>query len=361
MDTTRVASVLMACGTAFALSALPAHAGGLADFYQGKTVKIVVGYGPGSEYTAQTQLVGRHIGDHIPGHPTVIVQNMPGAGTRKAASWLYNVAPKDGTAMGCFNQNIPMDQVLDKTKLKFDVRKFNWIGTPTHVNNVLFLWYKTGIKTVAEASKEPLVIGAGAGGNTPATIYPRIVNNFFGTKFRVISGYPSQEALLALERGEVSGLGSRSWAGLEREKPEWIRDHKLNVLFQIGTEKDPDLPNAPLLSDLAKTDEQREVLEFISRSVAVGRPIVAPPSVPAEKVAALRAAFDAAVTDPKFLADAEKQKLAVAPTSGKELQALVDKIVAVSPHAVAMLKEALKAKVSKRKGGKKKKKKKHAS
>ncbi len=356
MDMTRVASLILACGVALGLSAAPSHAEFLADFYKGKTLKIVVGYGPGSEYTAETQLVGRHIGDHIPGHPTVIVQNMPGAGTRKAASWIYNVAPKDGTAMGCFNQNIPMDQVLDKKKLKFDVRKFNWIGTPTHNNNVLFLWYRTGIKTLAEAKGKPLVIGAGAGGNTPATIYPRIVNNFFGTKFQVVSGYHSQEALLAVERSEVAGLGARSWAGMEREKPHWIKDHKLNVLFQVGTEKDPDLPNAPLLTDLAKNKEQREVLEFISGSVGVGRPIVAPPNVPEDKVAALRAAFDAAVKDPKFLADAEKQKLAVAPTSGQELQALVDRIVSVSPHAVAMLKEALKAKVGKRKGGKKRKK-----
>ena len=222
MDTTRVASVLMAGGVAFALSAMPAHAGGLADFYQGKTVKIIVGYGPGSEYTAQSQLVGRHIGDHIPGHPTVIVQNMPGAGTRKAASWIYNVAPKDGTAMGCFNQNIPMDQVLDKTKLKFDVRKFNWIGTPTHNNNVLFLWYKTGIKTVAEAK------GAARHRRGRRRQHPRhylsedreqLLRHQVPGSFRL----PFPGGLLAVERREVSGLGSRSWAGLEREKPEWVR------------------------------------------------------------------------------------------------------------------------------------------
>lgn len=356
MNTTRVASLILACGATLGLSAAPIHAESLADFYKGKTIKIVVGYGPGSEYTAETQLVARHIGDHIPGHPSIIVQNLPGGGTRRAASWIYNVAPKDGTAMGCFNQNIPMDQVLDTKKLHFDVRKFNWIGTPTHNNNVLFLWYKTGIKTLAQAKEKPLIIGAGAGGNTPATIYPRIVDHFYGTKLRVISGYHSQEALLAVERGEVAGLGARSYVGLVREKPHWIRDHKINILFQVGTEKDPALPNVPLLTDFAKNAQQREVLDFISRSVAVGRPIVAPPDVPADKVAALRAAFDATVKDPKFLADAKHQKLAVAPTSGKELQAVVDKIVGVSPHAVAMLKEALKVKVGKRKGGKKRKK-----
>lgn len=356
MDMTRVASLTLACGVAFGLSAVSVHAESLADFYRGKVVKIVEGYPAGSEYTLNAQLVGRHIGDHIPGHPTVIVQSMPGAGTRKAASWLYNVAPKDGTVMGGFNQNIPMDQVLDKKRLNFDVRKFNWIGTPMHNNNILFLWHTTGIKTLADASKKDLVLGAGAGGNTPATIYPRVVDNFLGTKFRVISGYHSQEALLAVERQEVAGLGARSWAGIRREKPDWVRDHKINILFQVGTEKDPELPNVPLLKDLAKDDVQREVLEFISGSVAVGRPIVAPPGVSAEKVAALRAAFDAAVKDPKLLADARQQNMPVLPTSGKDLQALVDKIVSVKPHAVAMLKEALKTKVGKRAKGKKGKK-----
>ncbi len=354
MRTTRVMVAILACGAATCFSAAAPQAASLADFYTGKQVRIVVGYGPGNAYDAAARLVGRHMSNHIPGHPTMIVQNMPGAGTRKAADWLYNVAPKDGTAMGMFSQNIPMDQVLDKKKIRFDVRKFNWIGNTGRKNNVLFVWHATGVKTMADAAKKPLVIGAGAGGNTPAVIYPLVAAKFLGAQFKVISGYRSQEAFLAVERGEVAGLGARSWGSIEREKPDWIKGNKINVLFQTGLAKDPGLPQVPLFSDLAKNDDQRQVMEFVSGTIEMGRPFAAPPGVPADKVAALRTAFNATTADPKLLADAQRSQLIVNPMRGEDLDALVKKIIGVSPRAVALLKDALKVKPTKRKKAKKK-------
>ena len=356
METTRVLSVILAGGIASGLAAMPSRADSLTDFYTGKQIHIIVGYGPGNAYDQAARLISRHMGPHMPGQPNIIVQNMPGAGTRKAANYLYNVAPKDGTAMGTFSQNIPMDQVLDKKRIRFDVRKFNWIGNTGRKNNVLFVWHTTGVKTLADATKKTLIIGAGAGGNTPAVIYPQVAASFFGAKFKVISGYRTQEAFLAVERHEVAGLGARSWASIQREQPTWMRDHKINILFQIGLARDSELPDVPLFSDFAKTDDQRQVLEFISGSVEMGRPFAAPPGVPADRVAALRSAFNAATVDPKLLADAQRSKLIVNPMSGEKLDAVVKKIVSVSPHAVALLKAALKVKPAKRKKGKKKKK-----
>jgi len=356
MKSIRVMTAILAGGALSCTLAGVSQAASMADFYKGKNVRIVVGYGPGNAYDQAARLVGRHMGAHIPGTPTIIVQNMPGAGTRKAANWLFNIAPKDGTAMGMFSQNIPMDQVLDKKRVKFDVRKFNWIGNTGRKNNVLFVWHTTGVKTMADATKKPLVIGAGAGGNTPAVIYPLVAANFLGAKFSVISGYRSQEAYLAVERGEVAGLGARSWASITRDKPEWLKGNKINMLMQIGVSKDAELPNVPLFSDLAKNDDQKKVLEFVSGSVEMGRPFAAPPGVPADKVALLRKSFNATTADPKLILDARRSQLEVNPMTGEQLEALVNKIVGVSPQAVALLKEALKVKPAKRKKGKKKKK-----
>ena len=313
--------------------AIPAFGNQIADFYKGNRITHIIGHGVGGSYDSYARLVDRHIGRHIPGNPTLISQNMPGAGGRKAASWLYNVAPKDGSAIATFSQNIPIDQALSKKTLKYDVRKFSWIGNPFQSNNILVTWYTSGIKTIDDARKREITVG-GTGMNSPDTFYPRVANSVLGTKFRIIPGYKSGSAIdLAMERGEVGGRGSNSWLTMKVKKAEWIRDNKVNILFQMGTRKEPELPQIPLLADLGKTEEQRQILEFVSSNVMLGRPIVTAPGVPADRVAALRKAFDETMKDPEFLADAKKHKMALNPVSGEMLQAHVIKTVEM-PHAV---------------------------
>jgi tripartite-type tricarboxylate transporter receptor subunit TctC len=312
----------------------PALADEIADFYAGKRMTHVIGHGTGGSYDSYSRLLDRHIGRHIPGNPTVISQNMPGAGGRKAAGWLYNVAPKDGTVIATFSQNIPIDQALSKKSLKYDVRKFNWIGNAFQSNNILMTWHRSGVKTIEDARKKEVTVG-GTGMNSPDTFYPRVANSVLGTKFRIIPGYKSGSAIdLAMERGEVGGRGSTSWLSTKIQRPDWIRDKKFSILFQMGTRKEPELPQIPLLSDLGKTKEQRQILEFVSSNVMLGRPVVTAPGVPASRVVALRKAFDDTMKDPVFLADAEKHKMVVSPVSGTAIQAHVVKTVEMPPQVL---------------------------
>lgn len=298
----------------------------VADFYKGKKVDVVIGYTVGGGYDAYARLVARHLGDHIPGQPTLVPRNMTGAGSRIAAAYLFNVAPKDGTAIGTADQSIPLGQALDDPGVKFDARQFNWIGNPNADNNVMTTWHTTPVKTIEDAKKIEITMGA-TGYNTSSQ-YPTMLNAMAGTKFKVILGYPGgNEINLAMERGEVGGRGSNAWASYKSTRPDWIRDKKFNILVQIGLRKAPDLQHVPLLMDVASNDLDRAALRLLSAPTTIGRPIFAPPNVPAERVKALRAAFDAMVKDEKFLADAKKLNLDVEPVSGEELQKIVSEII----------------------------------
>jgi tripartite-type tricarboxylate transporter receptor subunit TctC len=331
-----------------------AAAQSLADFYKGKQVNVIIGYGVGGGYDQYTRVLSRYMGDHIPGKPTLVVQNMPGAGSRKAANWLYNVAPKDGSVLASLGQNTPTDQVLGRPGIKFDASKFNWIGNMVVVNNTLAVWHTTGVKTIEDATKKELAIGA-TGASSPSVLYPQVSNNLLGTKFKIISGYPGGGDInLAMERGEVDGRGSNSWASWKSTKSEWLRDKKVNILFQVGLDREEDLPNVPLLSELGKTEEDRRVLEVISADVAIGRPILTTPDVPKDRVAALRKAFDDTLKDPAFKAETKKQKMDINPMSGEKLQQVVAKVLAHPPGIIAKVKEAITIKdVTKLQGAKK--------
>jgi tripartite-type tricarboxylate transporter receptor subunit TctC len=338
---------VLACLAASLSLAETVHADAVSDFYAGKRITVVIGYGPGGGYDEYARLLARFMGDHIPGKPAMVPQNMPGAGSRTAANWLYNLAPKDGTAVATLSQTTPTDQALGQQGIRFDVRKFNWIGNMIVVNNTLALWHTTGVKTVEEATKKDLAIGA-TGASSPSVLYPQVSNNLLGTKFRIITGYPGGGDInIALERGEVDGRGSNSWASWKSTKADWLRDKKLNILFQVGPKREPDLPDVPLWSELAKSHEQRQVLEILSGDVAVGRPIIAPPGVPADRVKALRAAFDATMKASDFMQAAAKQKMDINPMSGEELQQVAGKIVDVQPNVVAMVKQAIEIKDTK--------------
>lgn len=328
----------------------PAHAQNVADFYRGRPIALVIGYGPGGGYDLYARLLARFIGAHIPGNPTIVPQNMPGAGSRSAANWLYRAAPRDGSVIACLGQATPTDQALGQPGVQFDARKFNWIGNLSVVNNILFVSAASGVATFADAKKKALAIGA-TGASSPSVLYPQVSDNLLGAKFRIIAGYPGGGDInIAMERHEVDGRGSDSWASIKTTRPDWLRDHAINILFQVGPRRERELPDVPLWTELAANDGQRQVLEILSGDVSVGRPILAPPNVPADRVKALRQAFDETMRDPQFMAAAKQSNIELNPMSGEELQQIVARIVAPSPKILAMVKDAIAIKNVHRKG-----------
>ena len=322
----------------------PARADDVADFYRGKRINLVVGYGTGGGYDLYARMLARFMGDHIPGKPTIIAQNMPGAGSRGAANWLYKVAPRDGSVIATLSQTTPTDQALGQPGVQFDVRIFNWIGNMVVVNNLLYVFARSGVTTLEQAKSKPLAIGA-TGASSPSVLYPQVSNNLLGTKFKIVSGYPSGGDInIAVERGEVDGRGSDSWASMKSTHPDWLRDHTINILFQIGTKREADLPDVSLWSELGQTDAQRQVLEILSGDVTVGRPILTAPGVPPDRVRALRQAFDDTLVDPSFIEATSKANMDYHPIGGQDLQDVVSRIAGASPTVIAMVKEAIKIK-----------------
>lgn len=319
---------------ALGLAALgtPAKADAVEDFYKGKTIDMVIGYTPGGTYDLYARLVAQFLGDHIPGKPRIVPRNMPGGGSRTATGFVAKVAPKDGTVLATADQSLAVEQAMGDTSLQFDTRQLIYIGNPESDNNTTVTWYTTGVKTIEDATKQEVTMGA-TGGSTSSQ-YPKAMNALLGTKFKIVVGYPGGNDIdLAMERGEVGGRGSNSWASWKATHAEWLRDKKINILVQIGLAKAPDLPDVPLLMDLAKNDEDRAVLKLLSASGAIGRPIFTTPGVPPERVKALRDAFDATLKDPAFIAQAKKQNFDLNPVEGEEMQKIVADIVA-SPKPV---------------------------
>jgi tripartite-type tricarboxylate transporter receptor subunit TctC len=302
------------------------------DFYKGKTISFVIGYSPGGGYDVYARLVARFMGEHIPGKPQIVPRNMPGASSRVAAAYVYNVAPKDGTVLATGDQSLSVAQAMGE-KLQFDTTKFIYIGNPSAENNTTVTWHTSPVKTIEDAKKQEVPMGA-TGGSTSSQ-YPRAMNAVLGTKFKVIIGYPGGNDInLAMERGEVAGRGSNSWASWKATRPDWLRDKKINILVQIGLKKAPDLPDVPLLMDLASNPEDRAVLQLLSAPSGIGRPIFTTPGVPEDRVKALRAAFEATIKDPAFIEEAKKAQLEVDPVSGEELQKIVNDIIA-TPEPIA--------------------------
>ena len=323
-------------------SAQTASADAVAEFYRGKTVRLVIGYGPGGGYDVYGKVLARFLGEHIPGKPTVIAQNMPGAGSRNAANWLYKVAPKDGTILAVLSQATPADQALGQPGIQFDVRNFNWIGNMVVVNNIMITWAESGVRTIDDAKKRPIAIGA-TGASSPSVLYPTVSNNLFGTQFKIVSGYPGGgDIMIALERREVDGRGSDSWASLKANNPAWIKEGKINILFQVGPRREPDLPDPPLLTELAQNEEQKQILEVVSGDAAVGRPVLTTPDVPADRLRALRKAFDDTMRDPTFREAAKKANMYFNPIGGEELQQIVGRIVSPSPQVIERVNEVIK-------------------
>jgi tripartite-type tricarboxylate transporter receptor subunit TctC len=318
-----------------ALAVAPAAAQTVADFYRGKTLTMVVGTSPGGDYDLRLRMVARHIGRHIPGNPTVVVNNMPGGGGLVVANWLANVAPKDGSVVVAVTQNLPVHQATGAAGIKFDVREFNWIGNTTDTPNVINSWHTTGIRTIQDVMTRELIVGA-TGTASGSFLYPYALNRLVGTKFKIVTGYPGgNDVNLAMERGEVGGRGSNSWASWKSTRPQWLAEKKVFILVQVGVKRNPELPDVPTLQDLAKNDGDRQVLEFISADTAISRPLVTNAGVPRERVAALRRAFDATMKDAEFLAEAEKSKTDISPMTGEEAQKIAVTTINTPPDVLA--------------------------
>ena len=321
-------SLGLALATPFAAIADP-----IEDFYRNKTIDMVIGYSPGGTYDLYARLVGRFLGDFIPGKPRIVIRNMPGGGSRVAATYVYNVAPKDGTVIATGDQSLSIEQAMGDKSLAIDVNRFQYIGSPIAENNTLVTWYTSGVKTIEDARQKEVPVGA-TGGSTSSQ-YPKAMNALLGTKFKIIMGYPGgNDISLAMEKGEVMGRGSNAWGAWKSTHPDWVRDKKINILVQIGLKKADDLPDTPLLMDLARTDEDRAVLKLLSASGSIGRPLFMAPGVPAERVKALREAFNHMVKDKAFLDAAAAEKFEISPVPGEELQRLVSEIVA-TPKPIA--------------------------
>jgi tripartite-type tricarboxylate transporter receptor subunit TctC len=307
----------------------------VADFYRGKSVDIVVGYSAGGSYDAYARLVGRFIGTHIPGQPRVNIKQMAGGGSRIAANYVYNIAPKDGTVLATADQAMPVQQAVGDPDIKFDTSRFNWIGNPTADNNLLVAWYTANVKTLDDVKAKEVVL-ASTGINTSSQ-YAQALNSIAGTRFKIILGYPgAAEMGLAMEKGEVMSH-TAPWAAWKASHPDWIRDKKINIIFQVGLRRSKELPEVPLFMDYATNDLDRSALRLFSSAAALGRPLFTAPGVPQERVDALRKAFDETVRDKDFLAAAAQSGLDIDPVPGFELQRIVSEIVASPKEVTARL------------------------
>ncbi len=310
------------------------------DFYKGKQMRFVIRSAGGGGYDLYSRLIASHIARHIPGQPTIVPQNMPGAGGIIAANYMGEIAPKDGTQLTMISQALAMDQALGLTpSFKADLRTFGWVGNLGDSNILSYTYYTSPTKTMDDAKKRETTIGA-TGAGSATTWLPVIYNTLLGTKFKLIQGYKSgADVKLAMERGEVEGYAANPWAALAAASPELVKNKQLYILTQVGIAREKDLPDVPLLSELATDQDSKDILTWISTAMAVGRPIGTTPGVPPERLAALRKAFLDTIKDPVFLAAAEKAGAEIKPIDGVTLQAMVDKVMS-SPQS---LKDKVKA------------------
>jgi len=308
---------------AAALAAMPAAAQTTRPFYQGKQITLLIASGAGGGYDAYARSLARHMGRHIPGNPAIVPKNTPGAGGLIAANTLYNSAAADGLTFAALTNGAAMDPLFGERAARFDGQKIHWLGSIGKLENICVTWKGSPITRIEQAKTRQISVSAtGATGNS--AIMPKIVNQLLGTKFKVIGGYAEGAGqTLALERGEVDGICGLSYSTLKAARPDWFRDAKLNIILQIGLEKLKDLPNVPSAMDLVTDPDSRRVLELILIRQEMGRPFALPPGVPADRVAILRAAFEATLKDPAFLAEAGKLQLEIDPLTGPQIAALL--------------------------------------
>jgi tripartite-type tricarboxylate transporter receptor subunit TctC len=311
----------------------PCHADAIGDLFKGKQLRFVLGASPGQDYDVWARLIGRHLSRHIFGTPTVVVQNMPGAGQMLATNWLYNVAPRDGTVWGMVSRNIPNAGLQNFSGVRFDPLKFNWIGSPELTNRGCFAMAGARVKTAEDLFVHELIVG-GTGAGSTVTETPNLLRGLLGMRFKVVEGYiKPQDAVLAMERGELEGL-CQTVQSFRSARPDWITSGAARVLFTLEHDPVPGL-GAPTIYRFVKTDEQKQVLDFLSSSIELGRPIMLPPGVPLEVVTAMRRAFDATIRDPAFEEEARKMGLEITHRTGEQLEAVIKAAAETPPEVIA--------------------------
>ena len=333
--------------TALVLSVGEACAQPAESFYAGKQMSLLIGTTAGGGYDAYGRLLARHIGRHIPGQPAVVAKNMPGAGGLAAANYLYNRAPKDGTEILTVQNGLPFERLFqtlspDGKNALFDATRFGWIGSATQTVFVTVTWHASGVRTLKDASAKETILGA----STPSAdsyILAMLSNNLLGTKFKVVHGYAgATEVSLAVENGEVQGEAGKDWTTLTATKPQWIRDRLINILVQMGMRAHPDIKDVPMAIALAKSPQDRQIMEVVFAKYGMARPFFTTPDVPPDRLALLRRAFDATMSDPVVIAEATKLGMELSPVRGEEVEAMVVKMMATPDDLAARAREVLK-------------------
>jgi tripartite-type tricarboxylate transporter receptor subunit TctC len=313
-----------------------AAADSVEDFYKGKRVTVYIGSSAGGGTDIYGRTIAQFIGHYIPGKPTVIVSNVPGANGLTLANQLYKIMPKDGTALGTFDRNAAMHSIWHNPKAQFVATELNWIGSANIDTSTCVTWHDTGIDTLEKFMTQPVVLGS------TAVYHANLLNSLFGAHLKQVTGYPGgNDVLLALERGEVQGRCNWSYSSIISTRPDWIKDKKINVILQFADEKHPDLPNVPLVTDLIKNEKQQQMLDLILSSQVMARPFAAPPGIPGERVKALRTAFIAVTKDTAFVKAAHAQQLEVDPVTGEKIQAIIAKISKTPDNVVRELRDVV--------------------
>jgi tripartite-type tricarboxylate transporter receptor subunit TctC len=313
-----------------------------ADFYKGKNVELYIGYSVGGGYDLYARVLARHIAKHIPGNPTVVPKNMEGAGSLRLANWLAKAAPRDGSVFGTFGRGVPFYPLLGLPGAQFKATDFSWIGSASNEVSMCVSWGTSKITKIEDVQTTQMIVG-GTGPSDDTVQFPRVLNGVLGTKFKVISSYPGgNDIVLAMERGEVEGRCGWSWSTIVATHPDWVNDKKIHLLIQLALQKHPDLPDVPLIADMAKTPEQKNVIKLMFARQVVGRPYVAPPGIPKERLTILREAFMRTMADPDFLADAKKLELEISPVSGPAVEQLLNEVYATPPDVAQKLSALLK-------------------
>jgi tripartite-type tricarboxylate transporter receptor subunit TctC len=317
-----------------------AQADAVADFYKGRTVTVVVSSSAGGGYDTLARAVARHIGKHLPGHPVFVVRNMPGAGGMTASNFLYTNADKDGGVIGLVQNNTPFEPLFGTKEARYEPVKFNWLGSPSVETAMVLLWHAVPVNSIEELRQREVAVGVSGANSTPA-FFTRLLNATLGTRMKAVNGYPGQnDVLLAMERRELDGHPSAFMSALTSTRPSWLRDKTAKAIVQYGPEKHAELGGVPFAPDLVANTEDRLVMEAAFAPLALGRPFLAPPNVPAERVAALRAAFAATMADPAFLAEGERIGLGLnAPRTGAHIQEVMERAYRSPPAVIDRLRQ----------------------
>jgi len=338
------ACLFVVCAAIAALVAPQAHAQAQDSpetFYRGRTVSLLVGYPPGGGYDVYARVMQRHMGRHMPGAPSIVVRNVPGAASLTLANQLYAVEPRDGSVFGTFARSIPMDRLMGRQGAAYEPARFGWIGSANNEVSICTTNGALGVTSVNDFMARPLTFGANAPGSE-SHMYPNILNNLLGAKFRIVTGYPAaNDLMLAMERGETDGRCGWTISAAKTAYADWLKQGRLFVAVQFATERHPDMPDVPLALDLAREGEQKAALELLLTMQTMGRPFATPPEVAAPRLQALRRAFDATMTDPAFLAEAEKQRLEVQPVTGERLQDIVGAMMRAPAETIAAAQRAI--------------------